>query len=214
MAGGWGDWWKEKKKNNDEFLFAAERGDLEKLKKYLSPEKMMGMVADVAAKGLDNWTALHFAANGGHYHIIEELLKKSETDVNAESKIQRTPLHIASSNGHTNIVKALILKGADPNCKDEDESTPIHNASQYGFIDTLTFLLKDAKADTSIRNKFGQYASDISMNLETRQVFEANGGNHNASENLGISKSASHNAQYGRTAFNGVLRHNDRVNTV
>lgn len=31
---------------------------------------MAGMVADVNAKGLDNWNALHFAANSGHEHII------------------------------------------------------------------------------------------------------------------------------------------------
>ena len=62
-------------------------GDFEKLKRYLSPEKMLGMVADVSAKGLDNWTALHFAANGGHLDIINELLKNLEIDVNAISKI-------------------------------------------------------------------------------------------------------------------------------
>lgn len=87
MAGGWGDWWKDKKKSNDEFLYAAEKGDLAKLKKYMSTEIMLGMVADVSAKGLDNWTALHFAANGGHVNIIKELLKHSEIDVNAASKI-------------------------------------------------------------------------------------------------------------------------------
>lgn len=42
----WGDWWKIKKKNNQEFLWAVESCDIEKMKKFLSPEKMQGMVAD------------------------------------------------------------------------------------------------------------------------------------------------------------------------
>ena len=36
----WGDWWKEKKKSNQEFLLAAEVGDLEKLKKLMDGVKM------------------------------------------------------------------------------------------------------------------------------------------------------------------------------
>jgi len=49
----WGDWWKIKKKNNQEFLWAVESCDIEKMKKFLSPEKMQGMVADANFQGLD-----------------------------------------------------------------------------------------------------------------------------------------------------------------
>jgi len=78
------------------------------------------------------------------------------------------------------------------------------------------YLLKDTKADPYIKNKFGYVASDISMNLETREAFsEYSNTAINSSEHLGgMVKANSFNPQYGRTAFNGVLRHNDRVNTV
>ena len=109
----------------------------------------------------------------------------------------------------------MIDRGANPNCKDEDDSTPCHCASQFGNLETLAYLLKSTKADTTIKNKFGYVASDISMNLETRQLFgEYASNNVKNSEQLGLAKSNSYNPQYGRTAFNGVLRHNDRVNTV
>ena len=49
----WGDWWKMKKKNDQEFLWAAESGELDKLKKYLDKDTMKDLVADVMAKGLD-----------------------------------------------------------------------------------------------------------------------------------------------------------------
>jgi len=42
-----------KKKNDQEFLWAAESGELDKLKKYLDKDTMKDLVADVMAKGLD-----------------------------------------------------------------------------------------------------------------------------------------------------------------
>ena len=36
----WGDWWKEKTKSNQELMWAAEVGDLNKLKKYLDKSIM------------------------------------------------------------------------------------------------------------------------------------------------------------------------------
>ncbi len=45
------------------------------MKKYLNAEEMEGKQADVNTKGLDQWTALHFAAKSGHFDIIKELLK-------------------------------------------------------------------------------------------------------------------------------------------
>jgi hypothetical protein len=46
---------------------AAEDGDLDKLRKFLDKSVMNDMVADVNAKGLDQWTALHFATDNGHF---------------------------------------------------------------------------------------------------------------------------------------------------
>jgi len=37
-ANPWSDFWKEKKLNNNDFLVAAETGDLENLKKLLDPK--------------------------------------------------------------------------------------------------------------------------------------------------------------------------------
>lgn len=90
------------------------------------------MVADVNFRGLDQWTALHSAADNGHLHIVEELVKQPGVEIDAESKIKRTPLHLASIKGFSGIGKLLVQKGADPNHKDFDESTPLHCASEFG----------------------------------------------------------------------------------
>ena len=69
-ADSWNDWWNKKKINNDEFLKQVNIGNLELVKKYLSSEDMQGNQADVNTRGLDQWTALHFASKSGHFDIV------------------------------------------------------------------------------------------------------------------------------------------------
>ena len=45
----WSEWWRNKKKSDQDYMWAAECGDLEKLKKFLDKDKMQDMVADVNA---------------------------------------------------------------------------------------------------------------------------------------------------------------------
>jgi ankyrin repeat protein len=54
---------------------------------------MKDMVADLNAKGLDQWSSLHFACDSGHLKIVQELLKQPKIDVEALSTMDRTPLH-------------------------------------------------------------------------------------------------------------------------
>lgn len=59
-----------------------------------------------------------------------------------------------------------------------------------------------------MKNKYGYYPSDIALNLKVRDLLMQ----------ILIDKESeiknAANQKYGRTAFNGVLRHNDRVNMV
>lgn len=54
---------------------------------------------------------------------------------------------MACLKGHTEIAKLLIEAGANKNMKDFDESTPLHCASESGHIDTIEYLVKEAKVD-------------------------------------------------------------------
>jgi ankyrin repeat protein len=73
----------------------------------------------------------------------------------------RTPLHLAAIRGHTSIVRELLAFGADKNCKDFDENTPLHYASEFGHFECIIYLVKEAEADPTIKNKFGYSPSDI-----------------------------------------------------
>jgi ankyrin repeat protein len=96
------------------------------------------------------------------------LVKYPGIEIEAVSTILRTPLHIAAANGFTNIARLLIDNGANPNCRDFDESTPLHCASEFGKIETLIYLLKESSADATLKNKFGYVPCDIAMNMQTR----------------------------------------------
>jgi ankyrin repeat protein len=63
------------------------------------------------------------------------------------------------------IVRTLVSKGASKNAKDFDENTPLHYASEFGHHEVIIFLIKEAAADPSIKNKFGYAPSDIAQNF-------------------------------------------------
>ena len=134
--------------------------------------QMQGLVADINFRGLDQWSALHFASNNGHLEIIKEIVKDQSVEIDALSQIMRTPLHCACIRGFTMIARELVQNGANPNARDFDESTPLHCASEQGFIETITYLIVEADANPFLKNKFGYIPSDIAMNLETRKAFE------------------------------------------
>lgn len=102
------------------------------------------MVANVNHRGLDQWTALHFAANEGHFNVVKELLRHTELEKSPVSTINRTPIHLAAIRGHVNILRALFEAGAPIEVRDVDENTPLHYASEYGHADCIIFLAKEA----------------------------------------------------------------------
>ena len=146
-------------------MFAAEYGNLDELKRLLDKEKLQDLVADVNTKGLDQWTALHFAANEGRLDVVKELLTHSDLEKESLTSILRAPLHLAAIRGHTNIVRALINAGVNRNLRDFDENTPLHYASEYGHFECIIYLIKEAEADPMIKNKFGYTPSDIAQNF-------------------------------------------------
>jgi ankyrin repeat protein len=67
---------------------AARGGKIEAVKQHLAAG------ADVNAKGMTGWTALHQAAMFGHKKIVELLIAKG-ADVNAKNNGGKTPLDLA-----------------------------------------------------------------------------------------------------------------------
>ena len=93
--------------------------------------------------------------------MVKELLQYPEIEKDSCSSINRTPLHLAAIRGNSALVRLLISAGADKNYKDFDENTPLHHSSEYGHFECIIFLIKEAFADPTLKNKFGYTPSDI-----------------------------------------------------
>ena len=133
--------------------------------------------------------------------MIKELICRPGIVLEPQNNMQRTPLHLAAQRGHVSICQ--LLCNSDEVSKDAvdiDENTPLHLASEQGHISCIVFLIKDAQADFTLKNKFGYQAYDIVYNAEVRDIFDK------LLEGVGASDNT-----YGRQAFNGVIHHNDRV---
>jgi ankyrin repeat protein len=94
-------------KDESPLMLAALKGYFSLVKKLVERD------ADVNKPG---WTALHYAASGGHVSVIEYLLDNSAY-IDAESPNGTTPLMMAAMYGSPESVKALIQAGADLNVK-------------------------------------------------------------------------------------------------
>ena len=86
------------------------------LKGYLPlVQKLVANDADVNKTG---WTALHYAATGGHVPVIAYLLDE-HAYIDAESPNGTTPLMMAARYGSPEAVKHLIQAGADVRLKNQ-----------------------------------------------------------------------------------------------
>jgi len=90
--------------------YAATHGETSRLMVLLERGKV---VADIDKRDPDSgWTALHFAARGGHVEFAK-LLLKNKANVNATGAEGETPLHLAAGWGTLEVVGLLLQEGAD-----------------------------------------------------------------------------------------------------
>jgi cytohesin len=153
---------------------AAELGDLERVKAYLSQDPKQIDLVD--AKGQ---TVLACAAHSGKQELVEFLLARGATEdiyaaaivghvdkvaaflkedkklVNARDRGGRTALHWAAIYGQKKVMELLLAEKADVNLLDGDGFTPLHWAATFNKRDAVELLLAH-KADMNIKvEKYG-----------------------------------------------------------
>ena len=117
-----------------------------------SDEPLTRYSVDVAATGIDNWTALHFAARKGRAEVVQLLLTtQPAAPVNALTKNGWTALMMASDKGYTQVVRLLLEAGADPGIRSMDGYSAFRVAREAAHHDIVQLLLD--WADTARRQQ-------------------------------------------------------------
>ncbi|WP_432352884.1 ankyrin repeat domain-containing protein [Sporosarcina sp. A2] len=124
---------------NNCFLYAGAEGYLDILQLAIEAG------ADTTITNRYGGTALIPAAERGHIEIVEELLKKTDVDVNHVNRLGWTALMeavILSDGGvaHQEIIKVLLKHGADPLIADKDGVTPLQHAKDKGYLEIMDIL--------------------------------------------------------------------------
>ena len=125
------------------FLYAGAEGLLEILRLTIDAK------ADTKLTNRFGGTALIPAAERGHVEVVNELLTRTDVNVNHVNNLGWTALleAIVLSNGgerHQWIVQLLVDHGANINIPDKDGVTPLQHAQTRGFKEIERILLKAA----------------------------------------------------------------------
>ena len=112
------------------------------------------LVNTLLAKGADintttsgGLSALHLAASGGHWAVVEELLTtRPVADINLAAEGGRTPLMAAMQTCNERVISLLLTHGAAVNATDRENWTALHMAAVKGKREAVEQLL-NAGAD-------------------------------------------------------------------
>ena len=117
---------------------------------------------DVNARDNQGWTALHYAASGGHSDLVVLLLDNIETaSIATMDQDKQPPLCLAATNGHVEAVKILVKEaGPDVKLKDWSQWTPLSLAAQNGCLEVVKFLVKEA--GTNVESKDANQMTPLS----------------------------------------------------
>lgn len=121
---------------------------------YAGAEGLLDIVQLAIDSGADSkltnrygGTALIPAAERGHVEVVQELLTRSDIEVNHINNLDWTALleAVILGNGgekHQQIVQLLIDHGADVNIGDGDGATPLMHARQRGYQEIANILIE------------------------------------------------------------------------
>ena len=140
--------------------------------------------ADLNKENMWRVTPICIAMLKNHQGIVKELLKHEGVDVNCKDDKGRTLLALAcidlASHGILDFVKFLLAKGADPNIKNVQENTVLHNLATYNVqsqkkadknaekavLGQVIQLLIENGADLTLENKEKQTPFTLALQHE------------------------------------------------
>ena len=146
-------------------------------------ELLVGHCANVDVRDSLDRTPLHLAVYHGFLGVTRTLVVRN-ADINARDNFGNTPLHRAIHEWNVEsqslrdrrvgVIKFLLEHGANPDAKNDNHSSPLHQASYYGSVKGVQLMLGHG-ANTRARNKKGQTPLHrVLTGLEDDNIFLGN----------------------------------------
>lgn len=104
---------------------------------------LLSFGANPTLKNLDEYNALHYAAELGYDDLIPVLLEKGCGVNEKSSKEQSTPLTLALKQNKITTAKLLLELGADPHSYSFDDTNPLFLACSVGNCDLVKYFIKE-----------------------------------------------------------------------
>ncbi|MCJ1383478.1 Ankyrin repeat domain-containing protein 44 [Xylographa soralifera] len=125
-------------------------------------ELMIRQNCSIKAKDDNDWNALHFATQHGHWQLIEPLVA-NDVPVKAATRMKDTPLILAVKGGHFTATEILLRsKGISVTVEDGQAEQPIHHATRAGSFEIFNLLISNG-AKIAVENAFGWHPIHIAV---------------------------------------------------
>ena len=147
------------------FVTAAENGDLNELKRFISIDST---VINKKYKGDTAIMKLSRQCNG--FNVIKFLIENGANinDKEVRDEIDQTPLIVAAQGGCKDIVEMLLQAGANIEHRNDQGETALISAAQEGHTEIVQMLL-DAGSDVNQENADGETALDLAIRLKQKK---------------------------------------------
>jgi ankyrin repeat protein len=143
--------------------------------------------ASVIIKDQNSRTVLHEASKNGLTELVNAILSKNDTMINAQDADGNTALHHAAIGGHAGITSALIKHKIDVSIGDKFKAQALFRAAGCHHLRVVRILLEDGEADPNAVDCFNQTAlhgpaetEDVSV----QHILIKHGANVNAVGNM------------------------------
>ena len=117
-----------------------------------------------------HYTPLIYAAGLGHVAVVRVLLEGG-ANVDRTEAGGNTALHYAAHYGHLDVCRLLLDWGAKVDPQGAWNYNPLHDAAWAGHLSVVK-LLVERGADVSLKNDFGQTASDVARSEGYKEMAE------------------------------------------